>query len=125
MISATSSGSFAKTQKFLKAMQKLDISVILQKAGRDGVHALSAATPVNSGLVARSWYYEVSRAGSTYTISWRNSDVENGFPVALMIQYGYGTGNGGFVAGVDYINPALKPIFDEISDELWKAVTSA
>lgn len=125
MISATSSGSFAKMEKFLKAMQKLNISAILEKAGRDGVQALSAATPVNSGLVARSWYYQVTRAGSTYTISWLNSDIENGFPVAIMLQYGHGTGTGGYIQGIDYINPAIRPIFDRIANEVWKAVTSA
>jgi hypothetical protein len=125
MISFTSSGSFAKTQKFLKAMQKLNINAILEKAGRDGVRALSAATPVNSGLVARSWYYEVSKQGTTYTISWRNSDIEDGFPVAIMLQYGHGTGTGGYIQGIDYINPAIRPIFDRIANEVWKAVTSA
>lgn len=125
MISASSSGSFAKTQKFLKAMQKLDISSILHKAGQEGVLALSNATPVNSGLVARSWYYEVSKTDKTYTISWRNSDIENGFPVAIMLQYGHGTGTGGYIQGIDYINPAIRPIFDRISNEVWKAVTSA
>ena len=125
MISATSSGSFAKMEKFLKAMMKLNIMDILNKAGRQGVQALASATPVNSGLAARSWGYEVEKRGSTYIIHWTNSDIENGFPVALMLQIGHGTGNGGYIQGIDYINPAIRPIFDRIANDVWKAVTSA
>lgn len=125
MIKFTSSGSFKHTESFLRAMTRLDIPSILHKYGKVGVLALSAATPVNTGLAAASWYYEVSTRGGTYSISWCNFDVENGFPVAIMLQYGYATGTGGYVQGQDYINPAIRPIFDQIANDVWKAVTSA
>lgn len=125
MISAEVSGSFNKTESFLRAMSKLDIMEILRLYGAAGAQALADATPVESGLAASSWGFEVTRKGSLYTISWTNSDVESGFPVAIMLQYGYATGTGGYVQGQDYINPALRPIFDEIADKVWKAVTSA
>lgn len=125
MISISSSGSFKKTESFLRAMSRLDVLALLHKHGQEGVTALSAATPVSSGRAASSWRYEVSRKGGGYRITWINSDVENGFPVAIMLQYGYGTGTGGYVQGRDYINPAMRPIFDRIATEVWKAVTSA
>lgn len=125
MISITTSGSFSKTEHFLKAVSKLNIMGILEQCGQKGVNALSSATPVDTGRVAGSWGYEVSSRGGFYTITWTNSDVENGFPVAIMLQYGYGTGTGGYVQGRDYINPAMRPVFDQIADRVWKAVTSA
>lgn len=126
MLSLTSSGSFKKTEAFLLAMQRSTfIMAVLDKYGREGVSALSAATPLDSGLAASSWDYQVERKGSTYSVTWLNYDIENGFPVAVMLQFGYGTGTGGYVSGIDYINPALRPIFDRIADEVWKAVTSA
>ena len=127
MISITSSGSFDRTMAFLKAIDKLPavISQALHKAGEAGVIALSLATPIDSGLAASSWSYKVGGRKGVYTVTWFNSDVENGFPVAIMLQYGYGTGTGGFVPGEDYINPALRPIFNKFTDEVWKAVTSA
>lgn len=118
-------GSFNKTERFLKSVSKLDILSVMNSCGQDGVSALSAATPLESGLAANSWSYSASKSGGVYTIEWSNSDVENGFPVAIMLQYGYGTGTGGYVQGRDYINPAMKPIFDRIADKVWKAVTSA
>lgn len=125
MISFDTSGSFKHTEQFLKSVQKLDILGILDSYAQEGVSALSSATPIESGLAADSWDYEVSKEGSVYSISWTNTDVENGFPVAIMLQYGYGTGTGGYVQGVDYINPAMRPIFDSIADKVWKVVTSA
>ena len=86
---------------------------------------LSSATPEESGLTANSWRYEISDTKSHYSVSWYNSDVENGFPVAIMLQYGYGTGTGGYVQGRDYINPAIRPIMDALANDVWKAVTSA
>jgi len=112
-------------EKFLVSMQKLDIIHILNKFGSEGVAVLSSATPMDSGKASTSWSYEVSRNGSVYSIVWSNSDVENGFPVAIMLQYGYGTGTGGYVQGRDYINPAIRPIFDKIATEVWKVVTAA
>ena len=124
-ISFSTSGSFNNTERFLKSIQKLNISTILHQAGAKGVAALSAATPKDSGLSAGSWDYTVEQTRSSATITWINTDVEGGFPVAIMLQYGHGTGTGGYVAGRDYINPAMRPIFDQIAESVWKAVTSA
>jgi hypothetical protein len=125
MISVTSSGSFKNTESFLRSVSRLDIRTILHDAGKRGAAALSSATPEESGRTAASWDYAVSTKGGTYSIIWTNSDIESGFPVAIMLQYGYGTGTGGYVAGRNYINPAMRPIFDSIADRVWKAVTSA
>lgn len=125
MISLESKGSFKNAEAFLNYMKKDDIFAALDRYGKEGVAALSAATPVDSGLAASSWYYEVTKARGSYSIEWLNSDVENGFPVAIRLQYGYGTGTGGYVQGRDYINPALRPVFDRIANDVWKAVTSA
>lgn len=125
MISISSEGSWDKTDKFLRAMQKLNIDGVLGSAAQKGVVALQKATPKDSGLSANSWGYEIQKSGGSILIGWTNSDIEGGFPVALMIQYGHGTGTGGYIAGKDYINPAMRPVFDEIADMVWKAVTSA
>jgi len=119
------SGSFKNLEKFLKAMQKLSIKQIAEKQAQRGVQALIARTPRESGLAASSWSYEIVQNGSSVIIRWLNSDIENGFPVAIALQYGYGTGTGGYVQGRDYINPAMRPVFDSIANEVWKAVTSA
>ena len=126
MITFESSGSFDKTESFLKRMFLGDpIINALQRYGQMGVSALANASPVESGLTAQSWGFEVERSRGGYSITWTNHDIENGFPVAIMLQYGHGTGTGGYVAGRDYINPAIRPIFDKIADEVWKVVTSA
>jgi hypothetical protein len=127
MLSVTSSGSFKNTEKFLRAMLRLDsiISAAMHAGGQEGVKALSSATPKESGRAASSWGYEVRKSGGVHTLTWTNTDVEDGFPVVIMLQYGHGTGTGGYVAGQDFINPAIKPIFDRIADNVWKAVTSA
>lgn len=127
MLYVYSSGSLKKTEAFLHKMQRLGDHILqtMRTNGQIGVNALSRATPIESGLAAQSWGFEVSAAGGKYTITWTNSDVENGFPVAIMLQYGYGTGTGGYIQGQDYINPAIKPVFDKIAYDVWKAVTSA
>lgn len=125
MITFEQSGDFHNLESFLKRMSKRDIFSTLDKYGRLGVNALSNATPADSGLAAASWDYEVKKSRDQYSITWTNSNVENGFPVVVMLQYGHGTRNGGYVQGHDFINPALKPIFDQIADEVWKAVKSA
>jgi len=127
VITVTSSGSFKNTESFLRKMQKLNRTImpILQEGGREGVVALASATPIDSRRAAESWGYRVGAKNGVYSIIWTNSDIEGGFPVAIMLQYGYGTGIGGFVQGRDYINPAIRPIFDKIADKVWKAVTSA
>lgn len=123
-ISWSTSGSFNNTESFLQRMSKLDIRSILESAGREGVAALAAATPVDSGLAANSWGYEIHQTSKHVAVVWTNSDVEKGFPVVLMLQYGYATGTGGYVHGRDFINPAMQPIFDRIANEVWKAVIS-
>lgn len=116
-------GSFDKTEKFLRRMSETNIRAILEKYGREGVAALAAATPVDSGLTANSWGYEVQVFRRSYVINWTNSNINKGVPIALVIQYGHGTRNGGWVEGRDYINPAIQPIFDKIADEAWREVT--
>lgn len=123
--SFTSSGDFKKTEKFLKALSEADNFKALDKFGRQGVAALAAATPVDSGETAASWDYVITRTRSSWSIAFTNSHMAGTTPVAILLQYGHGTGTGGYVQGRDYINPAMRPIFDQIADEAWKAVTSA
>ena len=118
-------GSFSRTDRALRKMSSDIYGKLLDQYGQEGVNALSSATPMRTGLVASSWYYEVEKTRSSATIAWKNSDIENGFPVAIMLQYGHGTGTGGYVQGLNYINPALRPIFDRIAEDVWKVVTSA
>lgn len=125
MISFSVSGSTRKTEAFLRKLSKGDIFSQLEAYAREGVSALIAATPVDSGLAADSWDFEIENTRGSATIKWINKDIENGFPVAIMLQYGYGTGTGGYVQGQDYVNPAMKPVFDRIADKVWKAVISA
>lgn len=122
MIEIQSSGSTKRTEDFLLSLKNMNIRNTLEAAGAEGVRALEAATPKDSGRAASSWYYKVEQTKTGVEVAWYNSDVENGFPVAIALQYGYGTGTGGFVPGRDYINPAMKPIFDRISDDIRRAV---
>lgn len=124
-ISLSSSGDFSKTEAWLKKLKTLDIGAVAQSGAQRGVRALSAATPRESSRAAASWAAEVKTTKNTTTITWINTDIEGGFPVVIMLQYGHGTGTGGYVQGRDFINPAIRPIFDEIADSVWKAVTSA
>lgn len=102
----------------------LDIDIVnkLNAYGKQGVDALAAATPVESGLTAQSWTYEVVRRKRGYSLVWRNTNVVSGVPVAILIQYGHATGTGGWVEGIDYINPVILPLFEKIADEIWKEV---
>lgn len=125
MITLTSSGSFSNLERFLDKAEKLDIRSVLEAGGKMGVDALSNATPVDSGLARTSWSYEVQITAAGYSLVWTNDNVENGFPVVIMLQYGHGTGTGGYVRGRDFINPAIKPVFDKIANDIWKAVTTA
>lgn len=118
-------GDSNSTETFLKRLQRVNVLEIMDSCGQDGVAALSSATPTDTGLTAGSWSYDVQYSNGVYSISWTNTDVENDFPVAIMLQYGYATGTGGYVQGRDYINPAMRPVFDRIADRVWKAVTSA
>lgn len=124
MISFRHQGDFSKTKKFLmKAKKGIDRN-LLEKYGREGVAALASATPVDSGLTAQSWYYEITITNNTAKITFNNSNIQNGVPIAVIIQYGHGTGTGGYVQGRDYINPAIRPVFDRMVKEAWKGVTN-
>lgn len=120
----TSSGNWDRTEKYLKRLGSGDIYRGLEALAQEGVNALRDATPVGSGVAASSWGYEIKKDRGGVTIAWTNSNVDGGFPVVIMLQYGHGTGTGGYVQGRDFINPAIKPIFDRISNEVWKAVKS-
>lgn len=125
MISFTSSGSFKNTDAFLQRMSKANVFESLERYGAEGVAALSRATPVDSGETAYAWGYEVKKSRGSYSIMWTNSHMAGTAPVAILLQYGHGTGTGGYVQGRDFINPAIKPIFDKIAENVWKVVTSA
>ena len=124
MIVITQSGNFNNTERFLNGAKKLDVKRILESYAKEGVRALSSATPVDSGLTASSWDYKINISKGSYSISWTNSNVVDGVPIAIILQYGHGTGTGGYVQGRDYINPALRPIFDKIADSVWREVSS-
>lgn len=117
-------GNFSKTSKFFERCLHLFHAGVLDSYGRKGVVALSEATPVNTGVTAASWTYKINNNRNELSIEWLNSNTtENGIPIVVLIQYGHGMPNGGYVQGVDFINPAMKPIFDEIAQALWKEVT--
>lgn len=118
-------GDFRNMERFLQAAQKIDIRGILESCGQEGVSALGSATPMETGLAAHSWAYRVTGGGNQWSLEWYNTDIENGYNVIIGIQYGHGTGTGGYVQGRDFINPAIRPVFDQIADRFWKAVTSA
>lgn len=125
-ISMTVTGSTARTERFLQTMQNSDIlAANLSSLGQRGVTALASHTPTDTGLTANSWGYEITSKGGSTTITWFNTHTINGVNIAIILQYGHGTGTGGWVSGRDYINPAIQPIFDDIANELWKKVTSA
>lgn len=123
MFSIKSTGSFKKTTDSLDRMMSGSMFADLDRYGRMGVDALSGATPKRSGETSSSWGYRIVGRGSSRTIEWYNSNVNKGAVIALLIQYGHGTGTGGYVAGYDYINPAVRPIFDDIANDVWKKVT--
>lgn len=119
------SGGFTKTERFLNRMKRREYLNVLDEFGRDGVQALRNATPVDSGATAEAWDYEIKRARNYTEIVWTNSNINDGVPIAVILQYGHGTGTGGYVQGRDYINPAIRPVFDKIAEKAWKVVTSA
>lgn len=123
MIRFKHKGDFSKLSRYLeRAKHAIRISDF-DKYGRQGVQALAAATPVDSGLTAKSWYYDISDTKEGLTISFNNSNIQNGVPIAIILQYGHGTRNGGWVEGRNYINPAIRPIFDQIAATAWEEVT--
>lgn len=119
----TSKGDFNKTEGWLNRLLKKDYTRILHEYGKRGVDALSTATPKDSGKTAESWGYEIHHSANETYIEWTNSNINKGVSIAIILQYGHGTGTGGYVQGRDYINPALRPIFDKMADEVWKEVT--
>lgn len=119
------SGGFTKTERFLNRMKRREYLNVLDEFGRDGVQALRNATPVDSGATAEAWDYEIKRTRNYTEIVWTNSNINDGVPIAVILQYGHGTGTGGYVQGRDYINPAIRPVFDKIAEKVWKVVTSA
>lgn len=125
LVSFTLDGSTDKTQKFLQKMGSGDMYRGLEGLAQQGVAALQANTPTESGLTAASWSYLIEIKGSATVITWVNTHVESGVNIAIILQYGHATGTGGFVAGRDYINPSIKPIFDQIATEVWRKVTTA
>lgn len=123
MISFRQKGDFSKLNRFLERAKEAIKIGDLDKYGREGVAALASATPVESGLTATSWYYKIVRGKGSVSIQFYNSNIQNGVPIAIILQYGHGTGTGGWVEGRDYINPAARPLFDKIADNAWKEVT--
>ena len=125
MISFRQKGDFSKLTKFLERAKESVKLGDLDKYGRSGVEALASATPVDSGLTANSWYYEIENKNGSASITFLNRNIQNGVPIAIILQYGHGTGTGGWVQGRDYINPAIQPLFDKIADDAWKEVTKS
>lgn len=123
MIKFRQKGDFSKLTKFLERSKEAVRLEDLDRFGKAGVSALASATPVETGLTANSWYYEIEHNNGSASISFHNSNIQNGVPIAVILQYGHGTRNGGWVQGRDYINPAIRPIFDQIANEAWKEVT--
>lgn len=123
MISFRHKGDFSKTNRYLERVLNAIHFGLLDKYGREGVAALSSATPVDTGQTANAWYYKIENRKGSATISFHNSNIQNGVPIAVILQYGHGTRNGGWVQGRDYINPAIQPIFDRIVEYAWREVT--
>jgi len=124
MITIKHKGNFKNTERFFSRAQNLKVQSILQEYGAKGVLALSQATPKDTGLTALSWNYKLTISNLGYNIIWYNTNIDDGVPIAIIIQYGHGTGNGGYVLPNDYINPAMKKIFDGMADDIWKEVSS-
>lgn len=124
MIKFNHTGKFNKSANFLKKASELTYLNILEKYAKIGVEALSSSTPKKTGTTAGSWFYKIEKNHRGYAIYWANSNTNKGIPIAILIQYGHGTGTGGYVKGIDYINPAIRPIFDKIANDAWKEVSS-
>ena len=123
MITFRQKGDFSKASRYLERLKEAAKLGVLDKYGREGVAALASATPTETGLTASSWTYEIERKGNSVSIVYKNSNINKGVPIAVILQYGHGTGTGGWVQGRDYINPAIQPVFDRIADDAWKEVT--
>ena len=125
LIRIMTKGDFNNTFRFLNKMSKFQINKILEKYGQMGVEALRSATPIDSGKTAESWGYEISVGKEGATIHWTNTNQNKGVYIAVILQYGHGTGTGGYVQGIDYINPAIRPVFDKIAEEAWMEVVNS
>lgn len=123
MVSFKQKGDFSKLNTYLERLLDVANLSILDKYGREGVLALERATPKDTGKTSQSWDYEIIRGKNSVTLGFSNNNFVNGVPIAIVLQYGHATGNGGYVQGRDYINPALQPIFDQLAEEAWKEVT--
>lgn len=123
MISFRQKGDFSKATRYLERLKEAAKLGVLDKYGREGVATLASATPTETGLTASSWSYTIERQNGSVAIVFENSNINKGVPIAVILQYGHGTGTGGWVQGRDYINPAIQPVFDRIADEAWKEVT--
>ena len=123
MISFRQKGGFSRTDSFFKKLRSKSYLKLLDRYGNEGVAALSSATPVDTGLTANSWYYKIEQTSSTTSLIFCNSNIQNGVPIAIILQYGHGTRNGGWVEGRDYINPTVQPIFDKLASDAWREVT--
>ncbi len=123
MITFRQKGDFSKLTRYLEKVKSVVKLSDLDKYGKEGVAALASATPVDTGLTASSWSYEIKHKNGTVSISFKNSNIQNGVPIAIILQYGHGTRNGGWGQGRDYINPAIQPIFDKIANDAWREVT--
>lgn len=123
MISFGQKGDFSKVTKYLKRVKEFGRFGVLHKYGREGVAALASATPVDTGKTAASWNYKIEQKEGSVSLAFYNSNVQNGMPIAIIIQYGHGTGTGGWVEGRDYINPAIQPVFDRLLEAVWREVT--
>ena len=123
MIGYRCKGDFSKSNRYLEKVKHAVRLSALDKYGKEGVAALASATPVDSGLTASSWTYKIERTDKSIKLLFLNSNIQNGVPIAIILQYGHGTGTGGWVEGRDYINPAIQPIFDRIVNDAWREVT--
>lgn len=123
MISFRQKGDFSKLTRYLEKVKETVKIGDLDRYGKEGVAALASATPVDSGLTAQSWNYKIERKSGSVAITFNNTNIQNGVPIAIILQYGHGTGTGGWVQGRDYINPAIQPLFDKIAENAWKEVT--
>lgn len=123
MINFKQKGDFSKLTGFLERVKEAVKLGDLNRYGREGVELLASATPKESGLTANSWYYEITHENGSSSISFHNSNINKGVPIAIILQYGHGTRNGGWVEGIDYINPAIRPLFEKIAQDAWKEVT--
>ena len=123
MITFRQKGDFSKVTHYFEKLKETAKLGVLDKYGREGVAALASATPTDTGKTASSWSYTIERQNGSVAIVFENSNINKGVPIAIILQYGHGTGTGGWVQGRDYINPAIQPIFDKMADEAWKEVT--